>query len=157
MHTTSNTIFYSKESNNMPSKKSSCTAAPAHSYSSTRFRNARRERLSCSEQLCNLTNRISILCETFVMLLPSLHDPKHAHMIHPLLAQYIPETTSQITSCLQRIFINLHGLHFPIVSKKFEHDRSRRTYKGLFAQKNICKVVDPEAVGFEEPVSSYHD
>jgi hypothetical protein len=39
----------------------------------------------------------------------------------------------------------------------FEHDRSRRTYKGFFAQKNICKVVDPEAVGFEEPVSSYHD
>ncbi len=38
-----------------------------------------------------------------------------------------------------------------------KHDRSRRTYKGLFAQKNICKVVDPEAVGFEEPVSSYHD
>jgi hypothetical protein len=47
-------IFYSNESNNMPSKKSSCTAAPAHSYSSTRFRNARSERLSCSEQLCNL-------------------------------------------------------------------------------------------------------
>ncbi len=91
------------------------------------------------------------------MLLPSLHDPKHAHMIHPLLAQYIPETTSQITSCLQWIFTNLHSLHFQIVSKKFEHDRSRRTYEGLFAQKNICKVVDPEAVGFEEPVSSYHD
>jgi hypothetical protein len=52
---------------------------------------------------------------------------------------------------------NLNGLHFQIVSKKFEHDRSKRTYKGLFAQKNICKVVDPEAVGFEEPVNSYHD
>ncbi len=62
-----------------------------------------------------------------------------------------------ITSCLQWIITNLNGLHFQIVSKKFEHDKSRRTYKGLFAEKNICKVVDPEAVGFKEPVSSYHD
>jgi hypothetical protein len=157
MHTSSNTNFYSKESNNMPSKKSSCTAAPAHSYSSTRFRNARRERLSCSEQLCNLTNRIYILCERHLYCYCLVYMTLNMLIWFILFWHNIPETTSQITSCLQRIFKNLHGLHFQIVSKKFEHDRSRRTYKGLFAQKNICKVVDPEAVGFEEPVSSYRD